>query len=544
MVRPDSSQPEAAKVRIAPSQPSLGAGFPLHHALQQWGVRHWATFSRAAFHATVLYAGLLFWIAARPPMADLPQHAGQIALLIDLLDGMSPWEPLLRVNPLTPYLIGYALAVPLALVMPVAAALKLLLSLAFYAFVAACVALRRHFGGDPRLDWVFIPSFFGFAYAWGFFTFLLAVPLGLVFLLVADRYAAQPTVRGAMAVAGAGLLVFFSHGLVFLFVACIGACLVLARQKSAGRIARALLAYLPLAAVSIAYAIVVQAPGALSAAWPDGVWWRDFGSRLAVMRAIFGYSADHLQDTIFLAAAAVVVLWAPKWLGLRLNTAPAALVPLATVILVWVAAPFYAMKTAFLYERFSLFMLPFMCFAYRAPPAGSAAGVGLPRAVLVQCLLAFVCWGFLAGQAQRLLAFDEEARDFDRVRTGLEDGRRALYIPLDKNSEGARSTIAYEHYALWYQAENGGLVDFNFAWAHSQAVRYREDRLPSVRPYWKGLGFDWRQDEAWRYRYIFVRASAPLPDTFFENDQCEVALLRRAGSWAVYEVRHCRENAR
>ncbi len=44
------------------------------------------------FICTVLLAGALFWIAPRPPMGDLPQHAGQVALWRDLIKGTSPWQ--------------------------------------------------------------------------------------------------------------------------------------------------------------------------------------------------------------------------------------------------------------------------------------------------------------------------------------------------------------------------------------------------------------------------------------------------------------------
>ena len=138
---------------------------------------------RVAFWATVLFAAATFWVAPRPPMADLPQHAGQIALLHALLRGGSKWQPLVYVNWFTPYFAGYGPALLLSFAMPVLLALKLLLALAYLGFVWACVALRRALEGDERLDWLFIPSFFGIVYAAGLYTFLLAAPLGVLFLL-------------------------------------------------------------------------------------------------------------------------------------------------------------------------------------------------------------------------------------------------------------------------------------------------------------------------------------------------------------------------
>ncbi|MFP3374257.1 hypothetical protein, partial [Pseudomonas sp. SIMBA_068] len=81
--------------------------------------------------------------------------------------GQSPWAPLLRINLFTPYLLGYGAAAALSFVMPVTAAFKVMLTLSFYGFVAAYVALRRRLGTDPRLDWLCVPGFFGFAYEFG-----------------------------------------------------------------------------------------------------------------------------------------------------------------------------------------------------------------------------------------------------------------------------------------------------------------------------------------------------------------------------------------
>ena len=118
---------------------------------------------RWLFILAALWGAAIFWLAPHPPMIDLPQHAAQVALLRDLLQGTSPWTAFFRINWITPYLVGYGLALPLSLLMPVAAALKLLLSLAYLAFVFMCVRLRRYFGADARLDWLFLLSFTGIA---------------------------------------------------------------------------------------------------------------------------------------------------------------------------------------------------------------------------------------------------------------------------------------------------------------------------------------------------------------------------------------------
>jgi len=174
---------------------------------------------RIVFFITVGVGGIVFWLAPHPPMNDLPQHAAQVATLHDLLLGQSPWDRLLRINLFTPYLLGYVLAAALSFVMPVAAALKVLLTLSFYGFVAAYVALRKHFGGDERLDWLCVPGFFGFAYAYGFFSYLVAAPIGMFLLVTARDYAEQPSARRGTVLLLANIALFFCHGLMWRFEA-------------------------------------------------------------------------------------------------------------------------------------------------------------------------------------------------------------------------------------------------------------------------------------------------------------------------------------
>ena len=137
---------------------------------------------RFFFWFVFILSGGLFWLSPHPPMVDIPQHAGQVALFLDLLSNNPHWRDTFYINYFTPYLLGYGLWALLATAMPIAIALKLLLSIAFYAFVMSGMHLRRCCQADDRLDWLLIPSFFGFCFNWGFLTFLMAAPLGILFI--------------------------------------------------------------------------------------------------------------------------------------------------------------------------------------------------------------------------------------------------------------------------------------------------------------------------------------------------------------------------
>jgi hypothetical protein len=208
---------------------------------------------RALYWACCAWAVAAMWLAPHLPQVDLPQHAGQVALLHEYALGRTPWSAELRVNLATPYLIGYLALLALSFVTSVEHAIAVVYSLSFVAFVAACISLRKELQADERLDWLFLPGFFGLAWQWGFLTFLCAVPIGLYFLTMSYRYAAAPTWRRGLAVVGLGAGLLFAHGLVFLYAVPIGLIVVLA--EAIGERALRWRAVLPYALLFAGFAI-------------------------------------------------------------------------------------------------------------------------------------------------------------------------------------------------------------------------------------------------------------------------------------------------
>ena len=411
-----------------------------------------ASFERLAFVATVVFAGATFWFAPRLPMVDLPQHAGQVAVWRDLLLGPSPWQPLLLVNYFTPYLAGYGLALLLSFVLPVSAALKLLLTLGYFGFVAACVVLRRRLGGDRRLDWLFIPGFFGYAYVWGFYTFLIVAPFGVLFVVLAHRYADRPTPALGVVLLLADVALFFSHGLIFVFASAIGGVFLLLKVRSLARLVPAALPYAIAGLVCLAYVLVRLRLDATPVGEELAFLWGWGLSRLSFLV----YSVGAFDSDWNFLPLLLLMLAAPIVLGARLNGRdPAALVPFLVTLVVAALVPINAMNTGAISTRFALFLLPFYALMFRAPAAT------MPT-VLRQFWLPVLCWAFLLVHTERLLAFAREEAGFEEVLAATEPGYRALGLVFDPESAAASNEAAYHHFPLWYQAEKRGLVDFNF----------------------------------------------------------------------------------
>jgi hypothetical protein len=490
--------------------------------------------TRVAFWATALFAAASFWFAPRPPMADLPQHAGQVALLHSLLAGEATWRPLVYVNWFTPYFAGYGPALLLSWLMPVLAALKLLLALAYLGFVAAHVALRRALAADPRLDWLVLPSFFGIAYAAGLYTFLLAAPLGVLFILLALRHARAPTLATGTLLLAADLVLFFAHGLVFLFANVIGGLFLLLKARPIARLVVTAAPYLGVGVLVLAYSLARLRFETVPADDPWSFFWGWDALRLSLPTLWAGWSTEDPHDLLF-AVLFAVLLAAPLVLKSAVGRGEA-LVPFLVVALVWLVVPLRAQGTGLIYLRFALFVLPFYALLFRPRPTmpGGARVLVLPLA----------CWVFLAAHTDRLLAFARESAPFEQVLAAARPGERALAAVFDPTSvTGAE--FAYIHWPSWYQAERGGFVDFNFGRFLPQIVRYRPDRLPARfgREDWAqnpGQGFDWERDGAAAYRYFFVRHMGPLPQAFFPAGQCRPVLVRAAGDWSLFENVRCR----
>lgn len=503
---------------------------------------------RALFFLTLIWGVAIFWIAPRPPLIDLPQHAGQVALWRDLLAGTSPWSDLFRLNLWTPYLIGYGLALPLSFIMPVGTALQVVLSVAYVAFVLLGMRLRAHFGADSRLDWFFLPTFFGFAYSWGFYTFLVASPVVILFILVVDRYAQNPSLRQGIGATLIGLVLLLSHGLAFVFAVMAAACLYTIRCHNSGEgwPKRWLRGVWPLVIVGVAciilYLISVRiqteywAKGHLPFTW-------DF-SIMRVPRLMANSIGDYYTPKMLLLVIMVVMLAIPWLMGLRLNRRdPATWVLFVITSLICLFVPGTVIATAYVYQRFALYMLPAYALIFAAAALRSTAGaqgstVGRQGTMSMMALIACV-WVTFGCHSLEMGNFADEAEDFEAIMSVMEPKQRVLALTFDERSEEANLDLPYRHYATWYQSEKQGLVDFNFAWFPPQIVRFRPDKLPKVMEGLKGQNFTVQRYPLEPYRYIVARHTSALPANLFKGADCAPSIVMKKGTWTLFERKAC-----
>lgn len=488
-------------------------------------------------------------------MVDMAQHAGQVSLLHDLVAGTSPWSDVFRINLFTPYLVGYGLALPLSFILPVGMALKLILSLAYVAFVFALVSLRKHFDADARLDWLFLLSFFGPAYHWGFFTFLTAAPVTIWFILVADRYALKPSLKGGIATALMGVALLLSHGLMFVFGFAVAGALYTVRCFSVRPgMRRWLLGSWPFLVSGLACAAYFlistkfqqQYGGVINA-----VAWNLDWKRLPKLfiNSLAG------KTNLAVIVASVVLPFIPWMLGLRIDrNRPATWVMFGITLVIALTVPVFAMLTGLLYVRFALFTFPAyaLMFTLARDSAGTRqdasrdSGNFMSRtARLAMPLMIAATWLMLANHSVQAWRFAQESKDFQAVLAAMQPAQRVLSLPFARRSEAANNDYAYLHFATWYQSEKQGMVDFNFAWFPPQVARFKADHLPAVSYGFEHEPgeFDWRKHHGENYRYFVVRHTEPLSRDLFKGADCEPVQLLTSGAWILFERRNCLVNA-
>lgn len=494
---------------------------------------------RLAFYGTALIACMAFWISRHPPMVDLPQHAGQVALLLDLLHGTSSWQDIFYINYFTPYWVGYGLWAALASAMPLTVAMQVVLTLAFVGFVSAGVYARKSFGADDRLDWLLIPAFFGFAFKWGLLTFLLAAPLGIVFMTTGMRYALAPSRKLAWLLFLSGLVLFFCHALVFALSIAVAGTFLLRDLKTPLLMLRKALPYLCLLPLVWLY-LHVSAQNATSNTFNYGsvtTWHLGLDRLLKLLIYCWGDLADGFPMLAF----GTLTLLLPLLIGSRIQTRLIVWVPFTLTLLVWLLTPHSALKTSLLYERFSLFMPVFYILLYRRPLAEDTPLVSDTTQRVAGLMLPLICILFIASKLHDFQAFADENRDYSLATAQVPERQRVLALSYDSASAAARNAFVYMHYASWYQAEHHGLVDFNFAWYPPLPVRFKPDQIPGFAPglEWSTEPFDWQTYQGEKYDYFFVRSEKPLDPDLFKNPHCLVIPFSTVGAWHIYKKTSC-----
>ena len=496
----------------------------------------------------VLVASLLatapVWIPTFPPMTDLPQHASQVALLQAMLHGGFTYESSFHINWFTPYLLGYLLVYGLAPLVGIVTACKIIVAAALASLPIATALVMTETGTDRRFAILTIPAMYGLAYHWGFLNFLVAAPLGLVFLWLALRQARLPTPGGAIGLAAAINLLFFCHALTCVFFGLIGGFILLLSGKTPGAAIRRILPLVSVVPVMILWGTrtignpLARMPviwdlnwfttedayyGALARWTTPGGW--GWGRAAGMFPRLLGTRPGVLPTLVGLALFLI-----PVGAGARFTRRPALWAPLIVCLATLLFMPGGMFANDLLFQRFTIFALPLFLITLTEP-----AGRRWPRWLWPACALVVTGWiGFVSANAIR---YQADADGFEQILARMEPRDRALSVIFDRDSDG---TIAppFLHFPAWYSAVKGGLVDPSAAGLHVELVLFRPGSEPPARLLafeWNPGVFEWERFGGARYRYFVVRAPLDLGARMFQGATCAVRLAHHVNSWWLYE---------
>jgi hypothetical protein len=496
----------------------------------------------------VLVASLLatapVWIPTFPPMTDLPQHASQVALLQAMLHGGFTYESSFHINWFTPYLLGYLLVYGLAPLVGIVTACKIIVAAALASLSIATALVMTETGTDRRFAILTIPAMYGLAYHWGFLNFLVAAPLGLVFLWLALRQARLPTPGGAIGLAAAINALFFCHALTCVFFGLIGGFILLLSGKTPGAAIRRILPLVSVVPVMILWGTrtignpLARMPviwdlnwfttedayyGALARWTTPGGW--GWGRAAGMFPRLLGTRPGVLPTLVGLA-----LFLLPVCAGARFTRRPALLAPLIVCLATLLFMPGGMFANDLLFQRFTIFALPLFLITLT-----ESAGRPWPRWLWPACALVVTGWiGFVCANAIR---YEADADGFEQILARMEPRDRALSVIFDRDSDG---TIAppFLHFPAWYSAVKGGLVDPSAAGLHVELVLFRPGSEPAARLLafeWNPGVFEWERFGGARYRYFVVRAPLDLGARMFQGATCAVRLTHHVNSWWLYE---------
>ena len=194
---------------------------------------------------------------------------------------------------------------------------------------------------------------------------------------------------------------------------------------------------------------------------------------------------------------------------------------------VFMLFPTFGMGTAFLYDRFGLY-LPILWFVL-----WERTGDDTARWHWLGMIAVFIWAG---ASVLRFSAFSLETNGFDKLMAEMEPGKRVLSFVSTQRSSQFTAPV-FLHFLSWYQVERRGVVDYNFGMFYGTMVRYKPAKRP---PYGDGLAwnpatFDWHKNGGDTYDYFVIRSPTDVSAEIFKDQRPSVKLVLNADWWWLYE---------
>ncbi|HTQ05954.1 MAG TPA: NPCBM/NEW2 domain-containing protein [Polyangiaceae bacterium] len=468
----------------------------------------WLGVSRAVLVGFVLCGVLALisvWLPRFPVGVDLPQHANLFRLWTELHDGPLEYRHMYRVAPFTPYLLTYAIAYPLTVAFGAVAATKCLLSIGALATPVMLTRWLKTVGARPAFGLVGYVLAFDYGYLWGFISYTFALPLMFAYFVAVLRQPERPGVRDILRTSVLGILLFFSHGIIFGFSVVVVGLTFLFQGAWLRRWLRAV-HVLPMGACALFW---FTHKGQI-AYWHPTEEWFDKARAITLFSGSFMTTASPFWAYVALAAIASFLLVARP----RLAFSAARVVPVVVALVAFVVTPDWILSTWLVGSRCSVFVHAFAP-ALLVPRTKDWVGRQWPG------YLTLLVAAFLALLTVRLLDFNDEIAGCFKLAKSIPAGTdlQTLVTATELDSD-VFGQLELGQVPAWITAEQGGMIDNDSGTNlyYQIPIRRREDF-----PFPSQYRFAIAHGELARFGGI-MRAYTGLPNP-----------TRSAGKWRLFE---------
>lgn len=479
------------------------------------------------FSLACLLCGLPVLLSTYPPMVDVPQHAAQIMSLKAMLFGDNwAFSDLFEIKPFTPYWLGYGIAMALSVPFGIVLAVKLLVagSLSLFTWAAARFCIRM--GMPSAWAWMLLVLPYGVAFQWGFLNFVVAAPLGFLFLTTLLDLGGRRDWRAVLRIAAWLHCLFFAHILVAGFF-CAAALLLLAAPWAGWRawLQRCLPVFTiaPLGMLWLAGSLL-NTPSA-----SDPIVWNIDARRIVDFLPMLVSAPDAMTGQIIGA----IFLLAPFLSGARPKEYWTAYLPFALYVAWMLFIPHYIAGSFFNYERFGIFGIPFYLLCFEKKPDTQKK----IRSVVAPLGMALIAIAMIGWHSARAMVFNTEVTGYQAVIEKAAPEKKILMLDFDLSSKASYAPLML-HMAGWYQAEHRGLAEFNFAHFWISPLQYKKHALAEFSQdfEWYPQSLDWHRHQGDSFQYVLMRRKLNGESWLKERSAANVAPIAINGEWQLYEV--------
>src|SRR5690606_37465945 len=184
--------------------------------------------------------------------------------------------------------------------------------------------------------------------------------------------------------------------------------------------------------------------------------------------------------------------------------------------------------TSHTYQRFGSLGLPLYLLGFQ--PA--LQDTGARHARLVVAGVVAMALSMLGWNTVRATVFNAEVAPYREVIAHARPGGRMLMLIMDHRSRASAAPV-FLHLPAWYQAQSGGLVEFNFSRFVVTPLSWRNPDESGIQVHfeWTPHTLDWTRHKGALYDYVIVRSPRDESQALHAISGCSIALVASEGPW-------------